>query len=141
MPSSSQALFQAAKQRADKLEATGKPYEFAALLKAAPDAGTTNICNTSSKHWTRWLGPVNRCLVPFTSFSEWDGGAKEPVWFAAGAERPLMVFAGIWTTWTSARKAQGHRPRARSPVFPGGTLRAGHPRRLLEGLCSLSKGP
>lgn len=32
--------------------------------------------------------------------------AKEPVSFAAGADRPLMVFAGIWTTWTSVRKAR-----------------------------------
>jgi putative SOS response-associated peptidase YedK len=106
MPSSSQALFQAAKKRADKLEAKGKPYDFPALLKAEPDAGTTNIRNTTSKHWTRWLGPANRCLVPFTSFSEWDASATEPVWFAADETRPLMVFAGIWTTWTSVRKAR-----------------------------------
>lgn len=41
MPSSSQALFQATKKRADKLEAKGKPDDFPALLKAGPDAGTT----------------------------------------------------------------------------------------------------
>lgn len=106
MPSSSQALFQATKKRAAALEAKGKTVDFQALLKAEPDKGTTNIRNTSSKHWTRWLGPANRCLVPFTSFSEWDATAKEPVWFAADEERPLMVFAGIWTTWTSVRKAR-----------------------------------
>ena len=27
-----------------------------------------------------------------------------PVWFAAGEERPLMAFAGLWTRWTSTRK-------------------------------------
>ena len=30
----------------------------------------TNIRNTSSPHWRGWLKPENRCLVPFTSFSE-----------------------------------------------------------------------
>ena len=106
MPSSSQALFQATKKRAVALEAKGKAVVFQALVKAEPDKGTRNIRNTSSKHWTRWLGPAKRCLVPFTSFSEWDAASKEPAWFAAGEERPLMVFAGIWTTWTSVRKAR-----------------------------------
>jgi putative SOS response-associated peptidase YedK len=46
--------------------------------------------------------------VPFTSFSEYDtiDGKKVPVWFAADASRPLMAFAGIWTHWTSVRKAR-----------------------------------
>jgi putative SOS response-associated peptidase YedK len=59
-------------------------------------------------HWKRWLGPANRCLVPFTSFSEYDtiDGKKVPVWFAADASRPLLCFAGIWTNWTSVRKAK-----------------------------------
>jgi putative SOS response-associated peptidase YedK len=30
-----------------------------------PDSGTTNIRNTGSKHWKRWLGVESRCLVPF----------------------------------------------------------------------------
>jgi putative SOS response-associated peptidase YedK len=46
--------------------------------------------------------------VPFTSFSEYDtiDGKKVPVWFAADVSRPLMAFAGIWTNWTSVRKAK-----------------------------------
>ena len=28
----------------------------------------TNIRNTKSPHWRRWLGPSSRCIVPFTSF-------------------------------------------------------------------------
>lgn len=72
------------------------------------DPGVTNIRNVSSPHWRRWLGVENRCLVPFTSFSEIDGrpGAprNHPVWFALGPERPLAFFAGIWTDWTSVRK-------------------------------------
>ncbi len=68
----------------------------------------TNIRNTSSKHWQRWLGPANRCLVPFTSFSEYDmiQGKKVPVWFAIDELRPLLAFAGIWTRWTCVRKAK-----------------------------------
>lgn len=30
----------------------------------------TNIRNTASPHWRRWLKPESRYLVPFTSFSE-----------------------------------------------------------------------
>ena len=65
--------------------------------------------NTSSPHWRRWLGPANRCIVPFTSFSEYEtgpGGKKTPVWSALAEDRPLACFAGIWTSWTSDRKAK-----------------------------------
>jgi putative SOS response-associated peptidase YedK len=105
MPSSSQALFAAAKKRAEKLEAKGKAADFKELLRMEPDGGTTNIRNVNSKHWKRWLGPDNRCLVPFTSFSEFDKVARENVWFALDETRPLVCFAGIWTAaWTSVRK-------------------------------------
>lgn len=108
MPSSQFALLESAKKRAAKLEAKGKPVEFMALLRLEPDGGTTNIRNTASTHWQRWMGPENRCLVPFTSFSEYDtiDGKKVPVWFAADDSRPLLAFAGIWTNWTSVRKAK-----------------------------------
>jgi putative SOS response-associated peptidase YedK len=29
-----------------------------------------------------------------------------PVWFAADESRPLLCFADLWTTWTSARKVK-----------------------------------
>lgn len=63
-----------------------------------PDKGTTNVRNTTSQHWKRWLGPESCCLVPLTSFSEPDqvGGSLQPVWFALSEERPLAFFAGIW---------------------------------------------
>ncbi len=104
MPTSSQKLFEGAKKRAAKLEAKGKTVDFQELLRMEPDKGTTNVRNTNSKHWKRWLGPENRVLVPFTSFSEFDGAAKENVWFAADDNRPLLCFAGIWTNWSSVRK-------------------------------------
>jgi putative SOS response-associated peptidase YedK len=108
MPSSQLALMESAKKRAQKLEAKGKAVDFKELLRLEPDNGTTNIRNTASKHWRRWIGPENRCLVPFTSFSEYDtiDGKKVPVWFAADDSRPLLAFAGIWTNWTSVRKAK-----------------------------------
>jgi putative SOS response-associated peptidase YedK len=110
MPSSSQAIFMATKKRAEKLEAKGRPVDFAELLKMEPDGGTTNIRNTTSKHWTRWLGVENRCVVPVTSFAEPDpanrGEKGTPnAWFSRDEARPLMFFAGCWVAdWTSVRK-------------------------------------
>lgn len=105
MPSSKKAIFEAAKKRAGKLEAKGKAVDFEALLRMEPDGGTTNVRNTSSSHWRPWLGPANRCVVPLTSFSEFDHGAKQDVWFALSEDRPLAFFAGIWTAgWTGVRK-------------------------------------
>ena len=72
------------------------------------DPSVTNIHNTASAHWCRWLGPEHRCLVPFTSFSELDSrpGAprNHPVWFALGPDLPLAFFAGLCTEWPSVRK-------------------------------------
>lgn len=108
MPSSQRAVMDATARRVKRLEAKGETVDFKALLRKEPDSGVTNIRNLSSAHWKRWLGPDNRCLVPFTSFSEYDtiDGKKVPVWFAADESRPLMCFAGIWTNWTSVRKAK-----------------------------------
>jgi putative SOS response-associated peptidase YedK len=107
MPSSKQALFEATKKRAEKLGAKGKPVDFSALLRMEPDAGTTNIRNTGSAHWKRWLGPENRCLVPFTSFSEFNRDAGGDIWFAFDESRPLAFFAGLWVPqWTSVRKVK-----------------------------------
>ncbi|MDQ1899941.1 SOS response-associated peptidase [Paracoccus sp. WLY502] len=77
--------------------------------KDAPDTGVTNIRNTASPHWRRWLGVPNRCLVPATAFSEY-GAKPDPVtkrkplyWFGLDESRPLFFFAGIWTPWTGTR--------------------------------------
>ena len=85
----------------------GMPSPAFALKNRKTDGGITNIRNTRSPHWRRWLAPAHRCLVPFTSFCEYDtrpGKDREPVWFAGGADRPLLCFAGVWTRWTSVRK-------------------------------------
>ncbi|CAM5761823.1 hypothetical protein LMIY3S_00267 [Labrys miyagiensis] len=76
------------------------------------DPGVTNIRNVSSPHWWRWQGVENRCLVPMTSFSEYsdiesnEKGRKALKWFALSDIQPLAFFAGIWTNWTSVRKAK-----------------------------------
>jgi putative SOS response-associated peptidase YedK len=54
-----------------------------------------------SKHWTRWLGTENRCVVPFNSFSEFNKTEGGDIWFALDESRPLACFAGIWTNWMS----------------------------------------
>jgi len=106
MPSSSKALMDATKKRAEKLQAKGKPVDFKELLRMEPDGGTTNIRNVKSKHWTRWLGPEHRGLVPFNSFSEFNKAEGGDIWFALDETRPLACFAGIWTNWTSVRKVK-----------------------------------
>ncbi|WP_265518987.1 SOS response-associated peptidase [Nitratireductor luteus] len=110
LPSSKQAIFNAAKKRADKLRAKGKEVDFDDLLKMEPDRGTTNVRKTDSRHWKRWLGVENRCVVPFTSFAEPDhasanGGPVPNAWFALGEDRPLAFFAGLWLPeWSGVRK-------------------------------------
>ena len=106
MPSSSFALMEATKKRAAKLEAKGQAVDFKQLLRMEPDSGTTNIRNVQSKHWKRWLGIENRCVVPFTSFSEFNKAEGGDIWFAFDESRPLACFAGIWTPWTSVRKVK-----------------------------------
>ncbi|MET4363481.1 hypothetical protein ABIB06_004075 [Bradyrhizobium sp. LB8.2] len=45
MPSSSKALMDATKKRAEKLQAKGNAIDFKELLRMEPDGGTTNIRN------------------------------------------------------------------------------------------------
>lgn len=110
MPSSRKMLLDAASRRADKLRAKGRDIDaeaFAELLRMEPDNGTTNVRNTASSHWKRWLGPGSRCLVPFNAFSEpgHTDGKYKPVWFALSDDQPLAFFAGIETRdWGSVRK-------------------------------------
>src|ERR1700709_2158907 len=47
----------------------GMPSPIFALQGKKVDKGVTNVRNTKSPHWRRWLGVESRCLVPFTSFS------------------------------------------------------------------------
>ncbi|WP_439572656.1 SOS response-associated peptidase [Phreatobacter sp.] len=85
----------------------GMPSPVFALKGKKTDPGVTNVRNLASPHWRRWTGVEHRCLVPWTSFSEWDASIKGPAWFALHQGRPLALFAGIWTAdWTSVRKVK-----------------------------------
>jgi len=79
-------------------------------LKSDVDSGVTNIRNLKSGHWRPWFGVEHRCVVPATSFSEY-GKVRDPKtgkltahWFALNEEKPLFVFAGLWTRWKAIRK-------------------------------------
>lgn len=83
----------------------GMPSPAFALRGKSVDRGITNIRNTASPHWRRWLAPPYRCLVPFTAFAEHvktDAGFQ-PLWFAP-ADNSLACFAGLATRWTGVRK-------------------------------------
>lgn len=88
----------------------GMPSPAFALKGRSSDPGITNVRNTSSPHWKRWLSIEHRCVVPFTSFSEPEpqpDGSRPPVWFALSDDRPMAFFAGIWVGgWKSVRKVK-----------------------------------
>ncbi len=86
------------------LEAKGKSVDFKELLREGPDKGTTNIRRLDKKHWARWLGLEHRCIVPLTSFSEFNRDVSLERLVRSGRKPPLACFAGLWTNWTSVRK-------------------------------------
>lgn len=83
----------------------GMPTPPQFLIGKTADPGVTNIRNTQSPHWRRWLGTECRCLVPFTTFAVLDIRMPDGrnAWFRVVDDRPAF-FAGIWTTWTSVRR-------------------------------------
>jgi putative SOS response-associated peptidase YedK len=79
----------------------------------------TNVRNTKSPHWRRWLGPANRCLVPVSSFCEYADTKprKTPTWFALDDTRPLFAFAGIWATWHGTRGTKANPVEGEHQLF------------------------
>lgn len=70
---------------------TGKP-----LLLAT---NVTNVRNYTSPFWRSALAnPERRCLVPFTSFSEYGTGlaGRRPLFWFDVPSRPIVSFAGVW---------------------------------------------
>ena len=135
MPSPFFVIEKAAKQRADKLAAKGKPVDMAELTRMEPSAGNTNIRDTKYAHWRKFLGVEHRCLVPFTSFSEFNKDAGGDIWFAFGEERPTAFFAGVWTPqWRSVRKVKEGEVTADLYAFlttdPNAEVKAIHPKAM-----------
>ena len=60
MPSPKSLLEEGAMKRAVNLAARGKPVDIELLKRTEPDPGVTNIRNTKSPHWLRWLELVDR---------------------------------------------------------------------------------
>jgi putative SOS response-associated peptidase YedK len=84
----------------------GLPTPPQYLVGKKTDRGVTNVRNAASPHWRRWLGPENRCLVPFTRFAEPDQERGGNVWFETADGRPAF-FAGFHVpNWTSVRKVK-----------------------------------
>lgn len=86
----------------------GLPTPAPFLVGKKTDRGVTNVRNTGSPHWRRWLGPAHRCLVPFDRFAEPDDNTqpRQNAWFAMTDDRPAF-FAGICVPgWTSVRKVK-----------------------------------
>ena len=116
----------------------GMPSPVFALKGRTTDPGVTNVRNVKSPHWRRWLGPESRCLVPCTSFSEYEtlpDGKKQPVWFALSVERPLVAFAGIQVQqWKSVRKSKEGEIAADLFAFltcdPNSVIAAIHPKAM-----------
>lgn len=78
-------------KRIDK--ATGKPI----LLNKS----VTNVRNYTSPFWrSALMNPERRCLVPFTSFSEYGqtrgADGKLPLHWFSVPSRPIVSFAGVW---------------------------------------------
>lgn len=104
------------------------------VLKTARDPGVTNVRNTGSPHWRRWLAPANRCLVPVTSFAEPLGAGKGNQWFAPPDDAP-MFFAGMEVrSWTSLRKVKDGETTDDLFAFlttePNAEVRAVHPKAM-----------
>src|SRR5690606_32015497 len=109
-------------------------------VKGEADSGVTNIRNLNSPHWRRWQGVESRCVVPATSFSEY-GQTPDPVtrrkplhWFALNEDKPLFVFAGIWTRWQGTRKKKEGPVEAEIFAFlttePNAVVKPVHPKAM-----------
>ena len=84
----------------------GMPTPPQFLVGKKTDRGVTNIRNTKSPHWRRWLGPAHRCLVPMNTFAEPNTMQGGNAWFAMADGRPAF-FAGLHVPgWTSTRKVK-----------------------------------
>lgn len=93
------------------LTASGSPACFAGGCRDCP------IWRRADHQYTQYqqpalaalVKPPSRCLVPATSFCEYEDTKprKSPTWFALGAERPLVFFAGIRTPWFGATVHRG----------------------------------
>lgn len=107
LPTPADRLEETVDKKIAALEAKGKPYDKAKMMAEQRDPGVTNVRHPHYKHWNRWMGVENRCIVPFTRFAEPDKINGGNVWFAMNEDEPLSWFAGVWIPQhTSVRKVK-----------------------------------
>ena len=83
------------------------PQSVLAARGAHYDRGVTNVRNTGSPHWRRWLGVGYRCLVPLTSFAEPHGPGRGVAWFRLrDADAPAFFAGSHVPRWPSVRKVK-----------------------------------
>jgi putative SOS response-associated peptidase YedK len=90
----------------------------------------TNVRNVESRAWITMLAnPLNRCLVPFSSFAEPKAGKDDVTgrpaeyWFKLG-DGKAGAFAGIW------REAEGGRVFAFLTCEPNALVAPYHPKAM-----------
>ena len=86
----------------------GMPSPSFALKGKATDPGVTNVATRRRRTGAAGSArqPLHRAVHIVLRIRDRADGKKAPVWFALDDSRPLAAFAGIWTNWTSVRKAK-----------------------------------
>ncbi|MCC2976384.1 SOS response-associated peptidase [Sphingomonas sp. PL-96] len=87
----------------------------------------TNVRNLDSPFWRTALSrPLQRCLVPVTSFSEYGPGPKgaRPLFWFDVPSRPIFSFAGIW------RQVKGRAMFAFLTTEPNSIVAPVHPKAM-----------
>jgi putative SOS response-associated peptidase YedK len=77
----------------------GFPHTITGASGKRIEKQVTNVRNYASPFWRSALkNPAQRCLVPFTSFSEYGAGMKGdlPLYWFDVPSRPVACFAGVW---------------------------------------------
>ena len=116
----------------------GLPVPEPALGQKKRPGYQTNIRQPRWKEWRPYMEAAHRCLVPVTSFSEYDHRTAPPTvtWFARDDSRPLMFFAGVWRAWsgrrgTKANPAEGeHLLYSFLTTAPNGVVGPIHPKAM-----------
>ncbi|HYI82618.1 MAG TPA: hypothetical protein VEX11_05345 [Acetobacteraceae bacterium] len=74
--------------------------------------------NLQSGYWRGWLKPEFRCVVPATSFCEYDERhAKRPTWFALGEDKAALRLRRHLATLDWHPRHQGLAGRGRTPAL------------------------
>lgn len=107
--------------------AWGFPRSMMGARGQPVETQVTNVRNLESPFWRTVLSqPLQRCLVPVTSFSEYGPGPKgaRPLFWFDVPSRPIFSFAGIW------REVKGRRVFAFVTTEPNSLVAPIHPKAM-----------